>query len=129
RHSADAYDAFRGLGGMKLVIGGTAWFKPTTLQAVRSMALYADTLLVPDPVLPWFEKERPEERFQLVAPLEAVFLMLHLKPLIDADLPHPAILIFPSWEKTLETRDEITRDGIGRIILDFFSHYLDTSFE
>src|SRR5262249_776496 len=98
-------------------------------HAVRSMTLYADTLLIPDPVLPWLEKERREERFPLVAPLEAAFLLLHLRPLIDADLPYPAILVFPSWEKTLESKDEATQDGIGRLFLDFFSYYLATRFE
>ncbi len=123
------YEPTKQLGGVKLVIGGSQRFTEGTLDAVRSMLLYADTLLIPDPVLPWFERERTEEQFRHILPLQATFLLLQLKPLVDADLSAPAITVFPSWEKVLEADDEHTQDGLSRLYCDFFSHYLDTRFD
>ncbi|MEO6758483.1 MAG: hypothetical protein ABIO24_03445, partial [Saprospiraceae bacterium] len=48
----------RDLGGMKLVLGGGSRLTGTHLQGVRATLLYADTVLIPDPVLPWLETER-----------------------------------------------------------------------
>lgn len=45
----------RDVGGMKLVVGGGSRFTSSHLRSVQKMALYADTILVPDPVLPWLE--------------------------------------------------------------------------
>src|SRR5215212_5487525 len=52
-----------GFGGMKLVLGGGSRFYKTQFDSVRKLALYADTILIPDPILPWLEEERDEERF------------------------------------------------------------------
>src|SRR6266567_2770298 len=54
----------RAVGGMKLVLGGGSRFTSSLLASVRKMALYADTILIPDPVLPWLEVDRTEERFR-----------------------------------------------------------------
>src|SRR5262249_10832466 len=55
------------LGGMGLVLGGSRRFKRTQLDAVATAALYSDTVLIPDPVLPWLlETEREEEKFPAV---------------------------------------------------------------
>ncbi len=98
------------LGGIKLVLGGSSRFGAAQLGSVRKMLLYADTILLPDPVLPWFEQSREEERFRHVIVLQTVFSLLHLKPFVDADLPYPAIVVFPSWERSLELSDEETRE-------------------
>ena len=45
----------RGQGGVKLVLGGGQRFPGTAAKSVQSMLLYADTILIPDPVLPWLE--------------------------------------------------------------------------
>ena len=39
------------LGGMRLVMGGQRTFGPSALNAVRITGLYADTQLIPDPIL------------------------------------------------------------------------------
>ncbi len=93
------------------------------------MALYADTVFIPDPVLPWIESERRHESFRAPRLLEACHDILRLLPLVNADLPYPAVLIFPSWEKSLEETDSQTMDGIAELSLSFFSHYLGTRFE
>lgn len=55
-------------------------------------------------------------------------MLLHLKPLVDAHLPYPAIVVFPSWEKSLEEKDEETQAGLQAIATDFFSYYLNKPF-
>ena len=96
----------RALPGSKLsVLGGTQQFTGPALAANASMLLYTDTVLIPDPVLPWLEINQSEERFQLTSMLEQVFYLSRLRPLVDAELPYPAIAVFPSFEKSLEDRD------------------------
>lgn len=129
KYKADAYPLCRQLGGIKLTLGGSQRFFDLTLQSIKSMLLYVDTILVPDPILPWIEVERKEEKYRHVNMLEAMFLLLRLKPLVNADLPYPAVIIFPSWEKSLESQDAETLDLFSRLILDFFSYYLEINFE
>ncbi len=104
--------------GQRAILGGQ-------LASVSRSLLYADTVLVPDPVMPWLEKSRPEERFRHVLFLQAVHVLLHLKPLVDADLPYPAVLVFPSCEKTLEENDRHTQEAIRQLTADVFAHYVD----
>ena len=118
----------REVGGMKLVLGGSSRFTSGHLASVGKMALYADTILIPDPVLSWLEVDRTEEKFRHVKLLEAVFFLLRLKPLVDATLPYPAVMIFQSWEKSLETKDEVTIKGLDNLILTFFSRFLSKPF-
>lgn len=119
-----AFSAARQLGGMKLVLGGGSRFQGSELNSVSSSVLYSDTVLIPDPIMPWLERPRTEERFQHVLVLQAAHTLLHLKPLIDADLPYPAIVVFPSYEKSLEEHDQQTMEGISRLISDVVSYYL-----
>jgi hypothetical protein len=117
------------LGGIKLVLGGTSRFTGSHLNSVRKMLLYADTILIPDPILPWVESPREEERFRDVIFWEQVFILLHLKPIIDAELPYPAIVIFPSWEKSLEKQDSQTREGQINLVTGVLGHSLGHSFQ
>jgi hypothetical protein len=55
--------------------------------------------------MPWLERDRREERFRHVLLLKAVHTLLQLKPLVDADLRYPPVVVFPSWEKSLEEHD------------------------
>lgn len=128
KHKTDNLSAGRTLGGVKLVLGGSSRFGVAHLDTVKKMLLYADTVLIPDPILPWLETERQEERFKRVLLLETAHQLLHLKPLVDVDLPYPAVLVFPSWEKSLEERDAQTWDGIKRLVVSFLSHYLGIPF-
>jgi hypothetical protein len=97
------------LRGLKTVLGGTSRFNGPQLASVRKMALYVDTVLIPDPILPWFEEERREERFRHVLLLETAFWLLRLKPLVDADGSRPTMIVFPSWERGLEAKDVTTQ--------------------
>jgi hypothetical protein len=119
----------RALQGSKLVLGGNQRFNGAALAAARSMLLYTDTVLIADPVLPWFETSRAEERFRWPQILEQIFYLCRLKPLVDASLPYPAVCIFPSWEKLLEDKDPVTQDGIELLLLRLFSHFADATFE
>lgn len=119
----------RSIGGLKNVLGGSSRFPIAAFDGLRKFALYADTIYIPDPVLPWLETDRKEEHFRLIKILEACHDLLRIKPLIDVNLPYPAVIVFPSWEKSLETSDEQTQDRIWDLVLDFFSHYLGTRFE
>lgn len=118
----------RDVGGMKLVVGGGSRFTSSHLRAIQKMALYADTILIPDPILPWLEVERKEEKFRHINLLEAAFFLLRLKPLVDAELPYPAVVTFQSWEKSLEEKDPVTKEGIENLIVTFFSHHLRRPF-
>ena len=92
------------IGGIKCVYGGSSRINQSTFDSYRKMALYSDTVFIPDPIIPWLEVERKEERFNLVYLLQSCYYLLKYKPLIDADLPYPAIIVFPSFEKSLEQR-------------------------
>ena len=129
RVKKNSFAKTRSCGGMKLVFGGSSRFGASHLQAVRKMLLYADTILIPDPILPWVEVEREEEKFRHVHLLKTIFMLLQLKPLVDADLTYPAISVFPSYEKSLENNDETTRKGIENLALNFFSYYIKKPFQ
>jgi len=60
--------------------------------------------------------------------LQAVFFLLRLKPLVDANLIYPAVMVFQSWEKSLETNDAVTRERIETFIAAFFSRFLNKQF-
>lgn len=121
----EAFREAKALGGLKLVQGGGAGFLRSQLNAVSGSLLYADTILIPDPVLPWIESERKEEAFNLVRFLQSAHSLLHLKPLVDAELPYPAILVFPSWEKALEERDPHTKNRIEQLATDVIAKFID----
>jgi hypothetical protein len=127
--ASEAFSAARKLGGMKLVLGGSSRFHDGHLASVSTSVLYSDTVLIPDPVLPWLEKERTEEKFRHVLLLQAVHALLHLKPLVDIDLQYPAVLVFPSWEKILEDNDEYTQEALSQLIADVFSNFLGENLE
>lgn len=123
------YTSCQSLPGLKSVVGGSSRFPIAAFDGVRKFALYADTILIPDPVLPWLEVDRLEEKFRHVEVLAECFNLLKLKPLASADLPYPAIVTFPSWEKRMERSDQVTREGIMELVLNFFSGYLGKRFE
>jgi hypothetical protein len=124
-----AFRDARQLGGMKLVLGGGSRFRQSQLDSVSSSVLCSDTVLIPDPVLPWVETERREERFRHVLLIQAIHALLQLKPLIDADLPCPAVVVFPSWEKALQEHDLQTQEGIHRIVCDVVGDAVGRRFE
>jgi hypothetical protein len=87
----DAFRAAKQIAGLKLVQAGPR-FTGSHLRSAQTSLLYADTVLIPDPVAPWVESERKEERFRDVLLLQNAHALLHLKPIVDADLPHLPIL-------------------------------------
>lgn len=125
---AENFEQAINLGGMKLVLGGTSRFGEPQLNAIRKMALYSDTILIPDPALPWLEDERKEERFRHVLFLQNVFWLLKLKPLVDAKIPFPSVLVFPSWEISLEKHDDTTKKAIRDFSSDFFTYFFERPF-
>jgi len=124
-----AFEEARQAAGLKFVLGGTSRFGKTQFDSVRKMLLYADTILIPDPVLPWMESPRDEERFQHVLHIEAAFSLLHLKPIVDAQLPYPAVMVFPSYERTLEIQDAKTQAFISEFLLTVLSNKFGREFE
>jgi hypothetical protein len=124
----EAFRVARQLAGLKLVQAGSR-FTASHLRSVQTALLYADTVLIPDPVAPWIESERREERFRDVLLLQNAHALLHLKPVVDADLPHLPVLVFPSWEKSLEERDSHTQQGIGQLIADTLTRFVDPSIQ
>jgi hypothetical protein len=125
RNGARAYRLASRLAGTKLVLGGASNFGTSHLASTRSTLLYADTVLIADPLYPWLEDARQHERSRLVAPLREAHAILQLRPLIDADLPHCPVFVFPSFEKTLEREDDTTKKGIAQLIADVLAHFVD----
>ena len=123
-----AFEEAKHAAGLKFVLGGSSRFGETHFDSVRKMLLYADTILIPDPVLPWMESPRDEERFRVILFIQAVFSLLHLKPVVDAQLPYPAIIVFPSYEKTLEIQDVKTQTLIHQFLLHVLSAKLGAEF-
>lgn len=104
------------LGGIKAVMGGGAHFRATQLAAAKRMVLYTDTVLIPDPIFALIEVERPEERFRSIRILEEMFYILRLKPLVDADLGVPPVVVFPSFDRFLQRHDQITREKLTEFV-------------
>jgi hypothetical protein len=129
RFGLHVFSEAKNLGGLKLVLGGTSHFGKAQFESVRKMLLYADTILIPDPILPWIESPRAEERFRSVQLLKTVFILLHFKAVVDADLPSPPILVVPSFEKSLEELDPTTQVRIGLLTTRVLSHFLGRKFD
>ena len=125
KNAGRAYRLASRLAGTKLVLGGSSSFGRSQLASTRSTLLYADTVLIADPIYPWLEDERKHEKFGLVRPLQEAHAILHLRPLVDANLPHCPVYVFPSFEKSLEREDEVTKRGIERLIVDILAHFVD----
>lgn len=122
--SAQAFKAAQNLDVFKINLGGSSRFLKTQLNAVRKSLLLTDLVLIPDPILPWIENERAEEKLKNLRIIEAVYFVLHLKDLLAEDFEIPPFFIFPSWEKMLEEKDEITKENLNHLLFEFLSFYL-----
>lgn len=126
--SPHVFKSAQDLDVFKINLGGNSRFLKTQLNAVRKSLLLTDIVLIPDPILPWLEKERAEEKFNNIRMIEAIFFLLHLRDLLTEDFEVPPFFIFPSWEKLLEENDSYTKESISTLLVDFFNFYMDTSF-
>lgn len=109
----------------KVHLGGSSRFYETQLNATRKSILFSDIVLVPDPVMPWLETEREHEKFKMVEILQAAYYILHLKDFLSEEFEIPPIFVFPSFEKSLETRDELTIASSKQLFADVLSFYVD----
>jgi len=125
QNGTKAYRLAKRLAGTKLVLGGGSHFGTSQLASTRSTLLYADTVLIADPLYPWLEDARQYEKFRLISSLREAHAILHLRPLIDANLPHSPVFVFPSFEKSLEREDDTTKKGIKQLIVDVLAHFVD----
>ena len=121
-----AFGAAKELDACKLNLGGSSRFLQTQLNATRKSLLYSDTVLIPDPIMPWLERNRDEERFKHIIPLQMAFYILHLSDLKGGEFDIPPFFVFPSFEKLLEEHDQQTQENSIQLITDFFSHYVDS---
>ena len=115
-------------GGLKVVLGGASHFGKAQLNAVRRFILYADTVLIPDPIFAWIETERPEEAFRHIRLLETMFFVLRLKPFVDSDCAYPPVILFPSYERTLAMHDSTTQARLDHFYAGMFSQFLGRPF-
>jgi hypothetical protein len=109
----------------KVHLGGSSRFYETQLNAARKSILFSDIVLIPDPVMPWLETEREHEKFKMVQTLQAAYYILHLKDMLSEEFEIPPFLVFPSFEKSLETRDEQTISSSRQLVADVFSYYVE----
>ena len=127
-HETILFSGARDIGGMKIVLGGSSRFTDSQFDSVRKMLMYVDTILIPDPILPWVESAREEEQFKFVHFLKNAFTLWKLKPIVDAPLHDMPILVFPSWEKRLEENDKITQQRITALSVELLGRLLEESF-
>lgn len=123
--SENAFQSAKSLDANKLNIGGGSRFLKTHLNATRRSLLFSDIVLIPDPLMPWLENKREEERFRHVIPIQMAFFLLHLSDLISEEFDIPPFFVFPSFEKTLEEHDEQTQRNSIQLVTDVFSYYVD----
>ena len=121
-----AFSSAKKIDACKINLGGGSHFLKTHLNATRRSLLYSDTVLIPDPIMPWLEKKRDEEKFNLIKILEMAFFILHLSDLIGSEFDIPPFFVFPSFEKSLEEHDPQTQENTVQLITDVFSHYVDS---
>jgi len=129
REGTQVFKAAKDINACKLNLGGGSRFLETHLEATRKSLLFSDIVLIPDPIMPWLEKKRDEEKYQHVFPLQMSFFVLHLSDLKDEDFDIPPFFIFPSWEKTLEEKDEQTINSSLQLIADIFAFYVDSGIQ
>jgi hypothetical protein len=123
-NASTIFRAAKALGGVKSVCGGQRGFNGTALEATRIAGLYCDTQLVPDPVYPFLFGNLHLN----AAPLQmaiALFHILALRPLIDARLPEPPVIVFPSFEELLEENDPMTKAGMAALTVKVVAPALD----
>lgn len=125
-HGTEMFSYAKGLGGMKAVAGGQRQFTESGLEATRISGLYTDTQLIPDPVYPFFASDLPLNA-KLLQLAHVLYYLLQLKPLVDARLPVPVVVVFPSFEEPLEKSDAFTKAGIEALLLQVVAPVCDGS--
>lgn len=116
QHASSVFKIAKSLGGVKTVTGGQRRYGPSALAATRIAGLYCDTQLIPDPVYPFIFGNLHLNAMHLQLAI-ALFYILPLRPLVDARLQEPPVLIFPSFEEILEEKDAITQSGIASLMV------------
>ncbi|MHB2021530.1 MAG: hypothetical protein ACYCW6_31755, partial [Candidatus Xenobia bacterium] len=116
QHASSVFKIAKSLGGVKTVTGGQRSYGPPALAATRIAGLYCDTQLIPDPVYPFIFGNLHLNAMHLQLAI-ALFYILPLRPLVDARLQEPPVLIFPSFEEILEEKDAITQSGIASLMV------------
>jgi hypothetical protein len=116
KHRLALYQQAKKLGGVKFVVGGQRAFEFSALQGIRISGLYADTQLIPDPIYPHLTADLQLNAQQLQLTF-SLYYLLKLKPLVDAQLPVPAVFVFPSFEQELQERDSVTMTGLNDLMV------------
>lgn len=116
QNAESIYTTAKALGGVKVVGGGQRYFGSNALAATRVGGLYCDTQLIPDPVYPYLHGHLHLNARELQLAI-VLFHILALRPLADARLPVPPILVFPSFEEGLDKNDVVTQFGIGSLMV------------
>jgi hypothetical protein len=114
QNASAMFSIAKGLGGVKVVIGGQRAFGRAALASTRVAGLYCDTQLIPDPIYPFFTANLHLSARHLQLAL-ALFQIMPLRPLVEARLSEPPIFLFPSFEQRLERNDAATQAGIAAL--------------
>ncbi|HEX6096659.1 MAG TPA: hypothetical protein VF432_10070 [Thermoanaerobaculia bacterium] len=127
-HRYRQFDDARALGGVKMVLGGGSRFYGTQREAVARTALYADTILVPDPVYAWLEVERHDVQSVAFEIFKTIHSLLLLRPLVDTSAETLPIVLFPSFEKALEHNDASTQQAMNELVTAYLNAGLNRCF-
>ncbi|MDP9194516.1 MAG: hypothetical protein M3P06_22690 [Acidobacteriota bacterium] len=127
-HRHRQFNDARALGGVKMVLGGGSRFYGTQREAVVRTALYADTILVPDPVYAWLEVKRHDVPSVAFEVFKTIHSLLLLRPLVDTPSETMPIVLFPSFEKALEQNDPTTQQAMNELVTAYLNAGLNRAF-
>ena len=115
------------LGGYKLLLCGNNTINLPQFNSIKMASLFADTILIPDSILPWFAEEKKNEKFKLANILKEVFALLKLRDLAELDTENPQILVIPLIEEVYEPEakvNPVTQSKYEVMVADFFHTYI-----
>ncbi|GAB4268388.1 MAG: hypothetical protein Kow0029_03740 [Candidatus Rifleibacteriota bacterium] len=128
KYQEQALEIAAELGGYKLLLSGGNAINLAQFDAIKVASLFAEVILIPDPVLPWFAEEKKNEKFKLANILKEVFAILNLKKLAELNYESPQIIIIPLIEEIYDPEkpvNPITQAKYEVLVADFFHTYVN----
>lgn len=128
KHREKVMEKAAEIGSYKLLLSGSNSINLPQFNAIKIASLFADVILIPDPVLPWFAEEKKNEKFKLANILKEVFSILKLKKLSELNYEIPQILVIPLHEEIYEPDkivNSVTQAKYEVLVADFFHTYIN----
>ncbi|GEM_PF-6241939 len=127
KHREKVLEIAVNVGAYKLLLCGGHAINLPQFNSIRTASLFADVILIPDSILPWFAEEKKNEKFKLANILKEVFSLLKLRELAETDYQTPQILVIPLPEEVYEPEKEVnpvTQAKYEVLVADFFHTFI-----